>query len=326
MGVLSKPRRLVSLVVVALVLALAGCAGTVDAVPASSATINEQWRGCKALRHTDQWFEQLELDGQGSVPTGFRPTLAVRCVDQEAGRPDGSVAWMTVEQRASNRLQPLLDALALPSQHPGKFEQVTCTADAWLPPWLFLMDAEGRWIYPEIPRNVCEKPRPEFSAAYAALSFTVRTKEVIRTVRTAAAAKAGCEQQATDMVGFATRFEHPVRAAPTTDPFTGKRPLRLCRYHVSASDRRSEKAQGDFVAGGLLPASQAEAVVRALLSSAVAVAGCNRRAETFALLWRSDQKSPQVYVELDGCRRVLIYSNKPTIAAAAARLVELIRT
>jgi hypothetical protein len=264
MGGSSKPRRLVALVVVALVLALAGCAGTVDAVPASSARINEKWRGCKALRHTDQWFEQLELDGQGSVPTGFRPTVAVRCVDQEAGRPDGSVPLMTVEQRASGRLQPLLDALALPSQHPGKFEQVTCTADAWLPPWIFLMDAEGRWIYPEIPRNVCEKPRPEFSGAHAALSFTERTREVIRTVRTSAATKAGCEQQATDMVGFATRFEHPVRAAPKTDPFAGH-PLRLCRYRVPTSERGSEKAQGDFVAGGLLPASQAEAVVQSWL-------------------------------------------------------------
>jgi hypothetical protein len=320
----SKLRRLTVLLVVLLMLALASCAGSV-AVPASNAKIRESWQGCKALRHTDQWFEQLELDGQGSVPKGFRPTVAVRCVEQEAGQPDASVALMTIEQRAASRLQPLLEALALPSQHRRKFEQVACTSDLWRPPWLFLMDAGGRWIYPEVPLNVCEKPRPEFSAAYDALSFAEHAREVVRTVRTAAATRAGCEQQATDMVGYATRFEHPERVALVTDPFAG-RPVRVCRYRVPASERGAEKAQGNFVGGGLLTAARAVSVVHALLSSAAAPAGCDRRSETFALLWRSDQKSPQVYVELDGCRRVLVYWDTPTIAAASAGLLQLIRT
>jgi hypothetical protein len=309
----------------ALVLAgLAACSGGRDAVPAGTATVQNAWHGCRALKHTNDAYELLALGGQGGAPADFRSVTVVRCLVEERQQPDGSVALTHVEQRAAGDLKPLLQALALPSQQPGKSEQVACTADAWLPPWLFLMDSRGRWIYPKIPTNVCAKPRQEFSAAYDALAFTDRATEVLRTVRSAAAVRAGCEQRSTDMVWFASHFEHPT-STPPADPFQGH-PLRACSYRSIAAERGQDKAQGEFTSGGPLAAAKAAAVARALRASTWKPTNCTTQAHLVALVWRQDQQGPQLYVELDSCRRALVYggAEPPIMNGASAELVRLL--
>jgi hypothetical protein len=303
---------------------LAACSGGIDAVPAGAATVQNAWHGCRALKHTNDAYEVLTLDGQGGVPADFSSVTVVRCVVEERKQSDGSVALTHVEQRAAGDLEPLLHALALPSQQPGKSEQVACTADLWLPPWLFLMDGRGRWIYPKIPTDVCAKPRQEFSAAYDALSFTDRATEALRTVRSAAAVKAGCEQRSTDLVWFASHFEHPT-STPPANPFQGH-PLRACSYRSIAEERGQDKAQGEFTSGGPLAAAKAAAVAIALRASTGKPANCSTQAHLVALVWRQDQQGPQLYVELDGCRRALIYGSvePPIMNGASAELVRLL--
>lgn len=41
-------------------------------------------------------------------------------------------------------------------------------------PWLFLIDAAGRWVTLSIPLGVCGTPRAEFTQVYDGLVFRTR--------------------------------------------------------------------------------------------------------------------------------------------------------
>jgi hypothetical protein len=77
--------------------------------------------------------------------------------------------------------------------------------------------------------------------------------------------------------------------------------VRLCIYQVKASGRNSEKPQGDFVSGGTLPTDRWTAVKRTVQTSGRATP-CTTPANRFA---RLQTPRGDIYVELDGCRRLV---------------------
>jgi hypothetical protein len=182
-----------------------------------------------------------------------------------------------------------------------------CTHDGYIPPRLVLLDAQGRWIRPGIPRDGCGKPLAEATAAMDKLRWKRVTTRVLGEVESAEAAASGCDQVDTDMVWF-TGVYPPSRQgdlAPLADDAAS---VRLCIYRVTASGRDSEKPQGDFVSGGLLPPGRWAAVKRAVQTSGEATS-CTTPANRFA---RLETPRGDIYVELDGCRRLVAQGVLPS--------------
>jgi hypothetical protein len=109
------------------------------------------------------------------------------------------------------------------------------------------------------------------------------------------------------------------------DPF-GPAQVRLCVYTVAKEEQRSTKPRGVFEFGGVLSAERLAAIGKAL-AAAGAPADCSIPASRFAMLANADMTLPHVFVEMDGCRRVLLEprTNEPhTLAQGDAALVALL--
>jgi hypothetical protein len=245
----------------------------------------------------------------------FHPVTAVMCREDMQRRPDGGTDAIAVEERADD-VAALLAALRLPDAPPPSPEpsagdespepDLICSADAYLPPRLVLLDGRGRWVRPGIPRDTCGKPLAEATAALDKLHWTRVTTRVLGEVESAGAAASGCDQVFTDMVWFTGVYPptRPGDLAPLADDAAS---VRLCIYQVKASGRDSEKPQGDFVSGGLLPTGRWAAVKRAVQTSGTA-ATCTTPANRFA---RLETPRGDIYLELDGCRRLVAQAVRP---------------
>jgi hypothetical protein len=308
-----------------LTLVVAGCAGQVsgtgpadaqslasaepapDPRPSSAPRIHPRWRSCageSSMRPQDEGNDTVPLLRFAGT---FHPVAAVRCREDTQRRPDGGTDAIAVEDRADD-VAALLAALRLPDAPPPSPEPsagdespgTICTADGYIPPRLVLLDDQGRWVRPGIPRDVCGKPLAEATAAMDKLHWTRVTTRILGEVESAEAAASGCDQVFTDMVWF-TGVYPPTRQgeiAPLADDAAS---VRLCIYQVKASGRDSEKPQGDFVSGGSLPTSRWAAVKRAVQTSGKATT-CTTPANRFA---RLETPRGDIYVELDGCRRLV---------------------
>ncbi|HYI58063.1 MAG TPA: hypothetical protein VEX66_07845 [Microlunatus sp.] len=133
-----------------------------DAVSSPPAQIHQEWPGCFELgafrSHGD---EQPDL-GRGSIPADFLPVAAVRCSygDSEETFTDG------LERRATDpdELVTLVNYLGLPDLESSDPENQACPAMAWFPPWLYLVDGDGRWIRPQVPVDACGFARDLFTS------------------------------------------------------------------------------------------------------------------------------------------------------------------
>ncbi|MEU4474197.1 hypothetical protein [Micromonospora sp. NPDC023888] len=237
----------------------------------------------------------------GRVDPAFTPVAAVLCGREIRPGPGGGRDQVATERRAT-QLAPLLAALRLPDQESDR--GVACSLEMLVPPWLALLDDQGRWLRPYLPTDACGKPRAEVRKALAELSTTLVDSRVVGQVEGPAAEAAGCAQRWTDLVWVETSNGRPGPPAPATSPAAG--PLRLCVYQVPPAERGGGKPAGDFVYGGPLPAERQAGVLRALANRR-AVADCATPASRFAVLRPLDGGAgPDRYVELDGCRRFLI--------------------
>jgi hypothetical protein len=241
--------------------------------------------------------EPTPLGDGGTVPTGFLPAAAASCSIDSRPQPDGSVALALVEQRAG-QIDGLVAALAQPSLT-GHVQ--ACPAVGWVPPWLVLLDARGRWVRPAIPTDECDQPRQAFDDALRATRFTDRSTIVLRTIQSSTAVEAGCDQQTTDMIGFVIAHdEMPGTWQTMAWPPGG---LRVCRYSVPAGEVGSEKPRADFVSGEILTGGRRDAVLQKLDGSRLGTT-CTTSVERFATLSTTAQNGAAVYVELTGCLRV----------------------
>jgi hypothetical protein len=317
-----------------LTLSAAGCAGQVSSTAPADAQSHEpigpepelrapgapqihlRWRSCAGEPSMDRTVEPRSGFALLSHLDTFRPVAAVSCAEEQQRRPDGGLDGVAVEDRA-DEVAALSAALRLPDQfyEPGPSEQSVaveeapghmCTLDGYAEPRLVLLDAQGRWVRPGIPRNDCGKPRAEVDAAMDKLRWTRVATRVLHEIESAEAAASGCSQVSTDMVWFTGLFPPSRQADPGPLPDDAAA-VRLCLYRVPASEQGSEKPQGGFVSGGSLPAGRWAAVKREIQASRPATP-CTTPTDRFAML-----ATPQgdIYVELDGCRRLLAWGVLP---------------
>ncbi len=162
----------------AILLPLAGACSTggrtIDEPPAPPAEIHDDWPGCLALGAFKRYVDPPPDLGAGSVPPSFRPEAAVLCAIQDgAGATPTPAATAGLERRATGAsdLDALLSYLALPSQRVSSPDDLACPAMGWNPPWLFLLDGDGRWIQPQIPLDPCGFARNLFATDDHALPY-----------------------------------------------------------------------------------------------------------------------------------------------------------
>jgi hypothetical protein len=310
---------------IALAMAAGGCAGPGTAQDgrarsAGAPTVHPRWESCDAAPHTTDRPLLPRWDGE------FEPVAAVICGTDEQRRPGGGSDLVAVEQRADD-VTALVAALRLPSVGPTEARsvgptEVVCTADAPFVPAPFLLDAQGRWVQPGVPTDGCGKPRHEVRNAYHRLrTERVGTRLVQEEVKSDAAAASGCLQAWADMVWVTGRFGGGRDGVPDALP-AGDAEVRLCVYRVPASEQGGEKPAGDFESGGALPAGRWTAIRREV-SAAAAASPCRTPAARFAVV---HLPMGEIYVEADGCRRVLIdgVSGSSALRQGTAHLMTLL--
>jgi hypothetical protein len=295
------PRALVVAVAVALVCAavLSGCGGARDAEPAAPAVVHPHWPGCAAV---GGWRGDAggPPPDRGSVPSGFDGTEARVCGSDQRVTAAGDLVVVDLERKAAPT-PALLSYLDRPSQ---RSFGGGCPAMAWTPPWLVLLDASGGWTAPLIPTDACgfglgifDEPGPPY--------VTLRYQEVSaregKVVESAAARRAGCAMAWKDVVALEAKSAE--RAAMVAHPFAGREVL-SCTYTV----RPGEPGAGTFTRGETLSGYQRAELVAVLAVQPAATSTCSTASDRFVVLQPADGGGA-VYVELTGCRRVLLSAN-----------------
>lgn len=305
-------------VAVALVCAavLSGCGGARDAEPAAPAVVHPDWPGCAAV---GGW--RVDAGGpppdRGSVPVGFDATEVRVCGSDQRVTAAGDLVVVDLERKAAPT-PALLSYLNRPSQ---RSFGGGCPAMAWTPPWLVLLDASGGWTAPLIPTDACgfglgifDEPGPPY--------VTLRYQEVSaregEVVESAAARRAGCSMTWKDVVALEAESAEP--GAVGAEPF-GDDAVLSCTYAVAPG----AEGGGDFVRGGTLARDVSVEVARALAASPAATRSCATSSDRYVVL-QPVRGGREVYVELAGCRRVLVPRDggPPLLAEAEPALVRLL--
>ncbi|GGQ43823.1 hypothetical protein [Couchioplanes azureus] len=304
---------------VLLTLSAFGCAGRTDntaqqlapAAPAQELRspgvpqIHPRWQSCANEPSTRPGPDDSKALTLPHLTDTFQPVAAIICAGGPQRRPDGGQDAVAIEDRV-NDVATLLTALRLPDE-PPLFEPAddddspitACTMDLVVPPWLVLLDAEGRWVRPGIPFDACGKPRVEVLTAVEKAQRTRIATRVLHEIESAEAAATGCSDEWADMVWV---YGTDSAARPTEDLAKladDGSPVRACIYRVPAGEQRSDKPRGEVVSRNLLPAER-WAAIRRHVQAAGPVQACSTPASHFALLLPGE-----IYVELDGCRRIL---------------------
>ncbi len=314
-------RGFVAVVAAITLAACASASGTVADTPTGTPSVRPQWTSCAADAPPPSFAggdDALTLPRLGG---DFVPTAVIVCTEEVQQRADGGQDLVATESRADD-VTALLAALHLPDEQPV---DGACTADLPTVPWFVLLDAQGRWIRPGVARDGCGKVRVEVRNAVAALQLTRVATRVLREITSGAAAASGCSQTWADMVSVETKQGDPTSAAVGSDPFPPTEQVRLCVYRVQASEQGTAKPAGDFQYGVVLSPQRQASIDRSLLTAGAARA-CSTPAGLFALLLSVDGSGATVYVELDGCRRIMVDTGDggPILAQADLSLVELL--
>lgn len=309
---------------VLLVLALVGgcSAWAAPAAARPPAPVQESWPGCGAVGA----FRAADGDAgvgpakRGGVPDGFVPTAVVLCQEGERRSANGDTVSVDLERTATGTGR-LLTYLARADERPT---DGACPAIAIGPPWLFLLDASGRYVAPQVPLDACGLPIGWSGEhlAWDSLSYTDRVVHEGDVVESAEVRRAGCSMSWKDVVGDYATSSHRRAGTFAGDPFGG-RTLKVCVYEVPDAERGTDAAPGDFVAGRTLDERERTQVVAALRKARETPAGCGSPNARFATL-TSTAGGPFVYVELDGCRRVVADGDETPVVRAGDELVALL--
>lgn len=307
--------------VIAMTLVACGSAsGSVPDSPVGTPSVQPRWTSCAADAPPPSFGAGLDALALPRLGGDFAPTSVIVCDEQIQRRADGGQDLVATESRAYD-ISVLIAALRLPDERPTNG---ACTLDLPSVPWLALVDALGRWIHPGVPKDGCGKVRVEVRDAVAKLRQTRVATRVLRELESAQAAASGCGQTWSNMVAVETAQGSPVRAAVGSHPFPDADRIRLCVYRVPASEQDSDKPAGDFQHGTVLTPERRSQIEKALMASAPA-GSCTTSASRFAVL-SSEGSGYEVYVELDGCQRIMVrtVAGSPVLAHADASLVALL--
>lgn len=169
---------MVTVVMIGVLSVLPGCSDTAQAPPPPPATVNRHWAGCDLMGAYDRLAPPNDSPGKGGIPADFTPVAAVLCetTDRPGKTALADPVLVDLERRAVE-IGPLLGYLSRPGRVSTDPDDLVCPAMAWLPPWLFLLDASGRWISPQLPTNECGFALDDVATdaakpAWSALPFT----------------------------------------------------------------------------------------------------------------------------------------------------------
>ncbi len=281
------------------VLALAGrTAGPAATEPADP----DRWVSCAAHAPTPPF------SGRGTARVDdLAAVAAVLCTEESERRTDGGTYRVAVESRVDDVAQ-LLAALRLPDGPPAG--DACPVLYVWRPLlWFALLDRNGHWAVPRLPVDGCTEVRAEVRDALETVRRTRVSATVISVIESPEAVAAGCGQFHADMISVEARGNTSVRPGAGVNPFEATAQVRRCVYRVPAAEQGTVKPAGTFEHGGTLGSDRL-----ALIGQALAAAGPARACPTFggrfAMLSLTGQRRQVVYVELDGCLRILIYPDE----------------
>ncbi len=276
---------------------------TAAATTAGSGAIS--WPSCRAL--AGAVFGWVPAVPAVHLPAASRPVSATICRTADRVAPDGSRTLFGQEVIDSDpgRVDRLTAALRRPDD--PRPADLACPAVAYADPFLVMTSADGSWVHAAGPRQACGAPQAEVAAAIEALRPRSVALWPIQQLQAPGAVRIACRRASTNLVHVATdRSTGPVAppGALGADPFDDAQRVRVCRFRVPAAEVGRVGATGSFTGGGMLSAAE-QARAGALLADAAAAEPCRLGAARFAVLSLPEHQDPTVYVELDGCRRVL---------------------
>ena len=228
------------------------------------------------------------------------PARLVRCVG-DTQRIPGQGEWQVrIEEQAGAGAPALAAALRLPDLPPSG---QMCLAYLDAPSDLWAVDASGRAVLVREPVDGCGHVRPEVKSAleHAGWRETGR-RRLVQTVPQAAI-DTRCDPAWKDMAAVEARqaaADGTTPPAGTADSLAKAVAGNLCVYAID--DR--ETPAGTFVSGRPLRRAAWGAVVEAMDAAPRADGACTTVGSRFALVMTPGWEP--AYVELDGCRRVLL--------------------
>lgn len=291
-----------------LVMALTSCGqgATAKPVPAPEpAKVFPAWKGCEAHVPPLDLVEINDRTEQGLVPDGFSPTRAVQCEEENDPETDQSRG---VELQADD-IDGLLAELARPSETLGGG---TCLDYLWRRPWLFLLDADGRWIIPQVPADACGHRRltddqPTWKRV-TTWPLDLSERERLWSI--------GCQPRVLVdgiLTDPAVGNEH--REAIPAAQISG-RVTALCRYRIGPRLHPNMMPEGHLISPQAVTPQEGQLIRSAIISEPAN--RCREVATTFVTL-EGVGDMIEVAVELDGCRRMLeTYSADAPHRAGAA--------
>lgn len=223
---------------------------------------------------------------------------------------------MRIEQQAGAGAAALAAALRLPDEPPTG---ASCLAYGQVAPELWAVDAAGRAILVRVPVDSCGHFRHEFEVALDQAGWRETGRRRFSQTVPQAAIDAGCEDKWKDMAAVEARqaaAEGSPRPAGTT---AGLAEAGSGKVYVYGIDDRTTPA-GSFRSGRRLRDAAWAGVVGALDAAPRLGTACTTLGTRFALLLAP--ASDVTYVELDGCRRVLLPDGG--MRKATPRLVRLV--
>lgn len=282
----------------------AGCAGDRRPLP-----IEPAWTSCA----TEASGPPGTTEDLPRLDDSFQPVAAVICGHPPLP-PSGRGVITADDEHRTTDVTALVAALRLPDE-PRTAD--ACTLALYRPPFIALLDRQGRWVRPGLPTNVCGQVRQEVRDALERLqpAPTVTPTED-------ESAAAGCTRQWADMVGATVGTASTAEPAVIPPGFDGPVPVRLCVYRVPQDQQGTGKPAGDLRTGRYLSDEQ-WAAARRDIEAAAPAGPCSGPASRFAVLHLA---TGQIHVELDGCRRLLAQAadGGGTVRQAVPALVDLL--
>ncbi|MET7399399.1 hypothetical protein ABZS66_38540 [Dactylosporangium sp. NPDC005572] len=254
----------------------------------------------------------------------FAPVGIVLCRTAARAEDGGGEAMFLDELRGTD-VEALVRAVRLADQ---PRTDGLCNMMLYAVPWFALLAADGSWVRPGVPADGCGTIRIEVRDAVDRLQLQRVASTRLHTTLSAGAAASGCGQSYSDMVATETANGRPLATGPIELP-PADASVRLCVYRVAAAEQGTVKPGGQFEHGAVLPAATWQTIRAALPQAPLKpTTACTAHASRFAMLAPATAaaSTPQVFVELDGCQRVLYVpaTSTPVLAQGSPDLVGLL--
>lgn len=242
----------------------------------------------------------------GGLPAGVHPVSLLKC-SLDAQNVPNQGQWLVVTTiRSTGSVDAFVSALrAAYVKPPQPTPKGTwgCADDAYVQPWIALIDAAGKAYRIQIPMwGVCPAPDPDVMKALAAVKTTTVATDQIRQTMSPGAQASGCVQQFAEMAFVDSQPGGSGASRPffpsSTPPATG---LRVCYYKITGAYDK-QKPAGDYEAAATITGSQAQAIYTGLMNAPVASGKpCDAPAMEYAVLFDAKTGGNWSVVELGGC-------------------------